>query len=164
MNANFKSLFCSRHQIPADQFAAAVLPRVLTGPAVFFFRLLIWLNPHHFARDLEFIELIGLLRRRREYSHYAEEFMQDSRNQGLLRGGCRLRLSPDKLKALLFAEIKHARRQAAAGGQDQGGEPTDRSANPWGARETSLSQLRAGTRPSRSQGISDVTAQASVDS
>lgn len=103
MSRQLRAIYCSRHELPPEQFETAVFHYGLYPHA----RLLRWLfDREYFTADLEFIRSVANLRSRRDFSAEATGFHQHPDNRSFLRRVLRLRVSASRIRRLLDEEFE----------------------------------------------------------
>ena len=101
----FRELYCERRGISADRFEHDLVYRSLHWYA----RPIYWLlglNREYTSPDFEFARGVGDLRQWREFRNEVAEYHYHPHNHGFLRTVLRLRVSAQRLQALLEREIK----------------------------------------------------------
>lgn len=103
MSRELRAIYCSRRELPPEQFETAVFHYGLYPHA----RLLRWfLGRQYFTADMEFIRAVAKLRSRRDFSVEATEFHQHPDNRSFLRRVLRLRVSASRIRRLLDEEFE----------------------------------------------------------
>lgn len=100
-NPTFAECYCVKHNIPPEEFARTIFNRALYRRAL----LVKWLLPllHHgyFSADYDLIYGVERLRRMRDFATEAERFNEHPANRGFLRRTLCLRVSTNRLRALI---------------------------------------------------------------
>lgn len=97
----FGECFCQKNNIPPEQFARAVMCRVLYRRTLAVRWLLPLLSRNYFSADFDLIYGVERLRRLRDFAAEAERFNEHPANRGWLRRTLRLRVSTTRLRSLI---------------------------------------------------------------
>jgi hypothetical protein len=100
-NFTFAESFCEQNQIAPEQFARAVFNRVIYRRT----RVVAWLLPRlwrgYFAADFDLIYSVEGLKRMRDFAPEVTRFSEHPANRGWLRRTLCLRVSTNRLRALI---------------------------------------------------------------
>jgi hypothetical protein len=100
-NAMFAECFCAKNNIPPEKYVRAVFNRVLYKRTHPFRWLLRVVDPHYFAADYDLILGVAQACRMSDFVLEAERFNNHPANHGWLRRTFCLRVSTNRLKALM---------------------------------------------------------------
>ena len=106
-NITFAECFCTKNNIPREEFARAVFNRSLYRRTHLVKWLLPLLNPSYFAADFDLIYGVERLSRVRDFVTEAERFNEHLGNRGFLRRTLCLRVSTARLKTLIRETLPH---------------------------------------------------------
>lgn len=112
MAKNFRELYCARCRIEAKDFEQHLFLRALYPSARLLHRLLSEESRRrNFELDFEFVRAVGLLHSRRAFRDESSEFARDPANRGFLRQVLRLRVSGQRVRAIVdeIMEESHSR-------------------------------------------------------
>jgi hypothetical protein len=107
--------FCEQNQIPRDRYARAVFERVLYRRTRAVRWLLTVMRPGYFAADFDLIYSVEGLRRMRDFAPEGDRFNEHPANRGWLRRTLRLRVSTNRLRALIRETLPRAADNAGPG-------------------------------------------------
>jgi len=110
-NATFAECFCAKNNIPLEKYANAVFNRALykrTHLVRWFLRVV---DPHYFAADFDLILGVEQACRMSDLVSEAERFNNHPANHGWLRRTFCLRVSTNRLKALMRETLPEKSRQ-----------------------------------------------------
>ena len=100
-NQTFTEFFCVKHKISHDDFVREVFNRSLYPHARLLKWLLIFYDPYYFDPDHELIASAGAIGRVRDFVNEAYQFNIHPANCGWLRRKLRLRVSTQRLRAII---------------------------------------------------------------
>ena len=100
-NPTFAECYCAKHNIPPEEFARTIFNRALYRRTHIFKWLLPLLHQGYFSADFDLIYGVERLRRVRDFSTEAERFNEHPANRGFLRRTLCLRVSTNRLRALI---------------------------------------------------------------
>ena len=100
-NLTFAECYCLKHNLPPEQFARTIFNRSLYRRTHLVKWLLPLLHQGYFAADFDLIYGVERLRRVRDFSTEAERFNEHPANGGFLRRTLCLRVSTNRLRALI---------------------------------------------------------------
>lgn len=100
-NPTFAECYCLKHNIPPEEFARTIFNRALYRRALIIKWLLPLLHRGYFAADFDLIYGVERLRRMRDFATEAERFNEHPANRGFLRRTLCLRVSTNRLRALI---------------------------------------------------------------
>jgi hypothetical protein len=101
----FRELYCESRGIGFEEFEHELVYRSLHWQA----RPIYWLlglSREYTSPDFEFVRAVGDLRQWREFRNEAAEYHYHPHNRGFLRTVLRLRVSTQRLQALVERELK----------------------------------------------------------
>ena len=101
MPSDFAQLYCEHFRSEPAAFRQAVLRRTLYPQARLLRPLLRVFKPDFFAADFDFIDSVGRITRRRDFSSEADEFVHHPENRGFWRRTLRLRVSVGRMHRLV---------------------------------------------------------------
>jgi hypothetical protein len=112
-NATFAECFCAKYNIPPENYTRAVFNRALYKRTHLFRWLLRVVDLHYFAADYDLILGVAQACRMSDFVAEAERFNNHPANHGWLRRTFCLRVSTNRLKALmretLPQKVRHVR-------------------------------------------------------
>jgi hypothetical protein len=106
---DFAQLFCAQYGVSRQAYRAAVFRRTLYPHARPVHLLIRWANPDYFGADDDFVEGVGRIGSRREFTLEADEFTHHPQNRGFWRRTVRIRVSVGRMRRLVehvFAESR----------------------------------------------------------
>jgi hypothetical protein len=115
-----------KHNIPPEEFARTIFNRALYRRALLVKWLLPLLHQGYFAADFDLIYGVERLRRLRDFTAEAERFNEHPANRGFLRRTLCLRVSTNRLRALMRETLPRS-----AGNTHAGSHAKTESATPF---------------------------------
>ena len=100
-NATFAECFCAKNNIPPEKYTRAVFNRVLYKRTHLLRWLLRLVDPNYFAADFDLILGVEQASRMSDFVLEAERFNNHPANHGWLRRTFCLRVSTNRLRALM---------------------------------------------------------------
>lgn len=97
----FAECFCAKHNIPREKYARVVLSRALYRRTHLVKWLLRVIRPDYFAADFDLIYNVENLSRVRDLALEIDRFNEHLSNHGWLRRAFYLRVSTNRLKAII---------------------------------------------------------------
>ena len=101
MPAHFAQKFCVHYGVGPADYCRAALEHALYPHARLLCPVITFFNSEFFAPDRDFVNNVGLLTRRRDFSIEADEFHYQRANRDFLRRWLRLRASATRLQRLV---------------------------------------------------------------
>lgn len=97
---NFATLYCARHQIPAEQYASHVRSRAFYPHARIIVPILLLFNGDYAAADNDFVQSVGQMTDFHEFYTSSVDFVHHPANRGMLRRLFRLRVSTERMRRI----------------------------------------------------------------
>lgn len=123
-NPTFAECYCVKHNIAPEEFARAIFNRALYRRALLVKWLLPLLHQGYFAADFDLIYGVERLRRVRDFATEAERFNEHPANRGFLRRTLCLRVSTNRLRALIRETLPRSAAGASSGPRASAGSAT----------------------------------------
>ena len=119
----FADMYCQKHALDPDRYAAVVLRRALYPHARVVYWFIVRLQPEFGEADRDIVEGVGRLMRLRDFGDEAEDFAHHSGNCRFLRRRFRLRVSTRRLRRLFKDTLGY--------GAQERREVPEETATPW---------------------------------
>lgn len=101
MPSDFSQLYCAHFRVEPSHFRKAVLRQAFYPQARVLRPIIRFLKPDFFAADCDFIDSVGRIVSRREFTIEADEFTHHPDNRGFWRRALRLRVSVGRTQRLV---------------------------------------------------------------